>query len=461
MQVRQIAPIKYYVKDKISRQWGSLTGLGEIKLGFRKRAKLEFVDTGLNLLGRLHLNYLRAVGLLNAVSRQPQQFSKLPLESLRLKLGEKRRVMEVKSIDGQALNHSPDLVCFFDTKHCFRWMNTATLEKLGYDSTDLIGREFVSILHPADVALARERFASLLETQRSNPCELRLRKRTGGYIWGWVVGRVLMEKGKSVGAVVHIRDITERKRNEVKKIIYQRLNTLMEVWGGLNHEINNTIFPILGYIEMYEKFLAADLATPEKAERCLKSMIQNAGRVHALTRRLQLFGEFAGRSKTGGDLISLIDAVLNHQDLKFLKGGISVIRRGRLAPDQVRPLQMKLHFPSIQMMLFDLINNAVDAINMRKERQADFERELTISLGLDGSEGKEVAVLEIRDTGCGIEPEDLEKIYEPFFTTKPAGKGTGLGMMMVQHVVQEHRGSVEVESAPGKGTTVTVRLPVL
>lgn len=445
----------------MSRQWGSLTGLGDVKLGVRKRTKLELVDTGLNLLGRFHLNYLRVLGVVNAISGRPQQFSRLPLESWRLKLGKKRGDMKVKSIDGQALNHSPDLVCFFDTKHNFRWMNTATLEKLGYDSTDLIGREFVSILHPADVALARERFTSLLGTQRSNPCELRLRKRTGGYIWGWVVGRVLVEKGKNMGVVVHIRDITERKRNEIRKIIYQRLNTLSEVWGGLNHEINNTIFPILGYIEMYEKLLAADLATPEKAERCLKSMMANAGRVHALTRRLQLFGEFAGRSKTGGDLISLIDAVLNHQDLKFLKGGIRVVRKGRLAVDQVRPLQMKLHFPSIQMMLFDLINNAVDAINMRKSRGQDFERELRISLYLEEAAGEQVAILQIKDTGCGINAEDLEKIYEPFFTTKPAGKGTGLGMMLVQHVVQEHKGSIEVESAPEKGTRVTVRLPVV
>ena len=68
-------------------------------------------------------------------------------------------------------------------------------------------------------------------------------------------------------------------------------------------------------------------------------------------------------------------------------------------------------------------------------------------------------MIEVTDTGCGIKPEHLDKIFEPFFTTKPVGKGTGLGLSVSYGIVQQHGGTLEVESVPGKGTTFTITLP--
>ncbi len=70
-------------------------------------------------------------------------------------------------------------------------------------------------------------------------------------------------------------------------------------------------------------------------------------------------------------------------------------------------------------------------------------------------------VIEVTDTGCGIKPEHLEQIFEPFFTTKPVGKGTGLGLSVSYGIVQQHGGALEVESAPGKGTTFKIMLPAV
>jgi signal transduction histidine kinase len=82
----------------------------------------------------------------------------------------------------------------------------------------------------------------------------------------------------------------------------------------------------------------------------------------------------------------------------------------------------------------------------------------TLRVGLTEAEGQ--AVLTITDTGCGISKDDLSKIFTPFFTTKEVGKGTGLGLTVVQGIIQEHRGTITVNSEPGKGTTFTITLPL-
>jgi signal transduction histidine kinase len=273
-----------------------------------------------------------------------------------------------------------------------------------------------------------------------------------------VVGRVLIDNEKKSGVVVHIRDITQRKKEELRKILYQRLNTLHEVWGGINHEVNNALFPVLAFIEMFEKRLAMGKADPETAVQYLERMVGNADRLRSLTRRLQLFAEYSDQEKVYNDLVSLIDAVLQHFEKKFMEAGITVVRRDRLAREKNRQLMMRLHFAGIQMLLMDLLNNAVDAISIKRAYIKDFPREISISLSVEAGTSK-IAVFRVSDTGCGIKAEDKERIFEPFFTTKPAGKGTGLGMMLVQHVVEEHGGSIEIHSEPDQGTEVIVRLP--
>jgi len=459
MEARKIDSTINYLKYKRRFQWGALTGLGEKKLGVARRAKLQLIDTGLNILGTFHINYLRILKVYKTARGQLPEFTYLPWDKARVWLGKKRGAMEIKSIDGQALSHSPDLICYFDHNHKFWWMNITMLEKLGYESTELVGRSFLSFLHPDDVELAQGRFTSLMATGMSNPCELRIRKQDGEYIWGWVVGRPLVENGENAGVVVHIRDITQRKRDELRKIIDQRLNTLYEVWGGINHEFNNALFPLLAVVDMFEKRLSMGKVDPEVALKYLEQMVGSAGRIRGLARRLQLFAEFSGQEKVSNDLISLIDAVLQHFEKKFTETGITVIRRGWLASGKENPLLMRLHFAGIQMLLMDLLNNSVDAINIRRAYDKNFAREIRVSLQIENGK-KDLVVLKIYDTGCGIKAEDKEGIFEPFFTTKPAGKGTGLGMMLVQHVVQEHNGSIEIESVPDEWTKITVRFPL-
>lgn len=463
MTIRQIAPIRHYIREKISRQCGALTGLGEIKLGIPKRALLEAVDTGLNLLGRFQARYLQALGVFK------QEFSYIPLESWRVKLGKYRGAMEIKSMDGQALNHSPDLICFYDKKHCFRRVNITLLRELGYESTDLIGRSFEILIHPADVALAKERFVSLVETGKSNPCEFRIKKKDGGYIWGWSIGRVLMQKGKNVGVVVHIRDITQRKDQEISKIIHQRLQTLRVVWAGINHELNNAIVPLLQLGALLQK-LEEGKVDNQTAMRILRNLITNTRRIHALSKRLQYFAEFSGLAKVRVDLAKLVDAVLGLMKAEFDQEDIIILREYPSAWEREfsKALTMDVHFDGIQMVLIDLLKNAIDAISRRRADFLDGDRyedyrtyrgKIIVSLHSEVNEEGHMVVLGLRDTGCGMNPEERQKVFDPFFTTKPAGEGNGLGLTLVQQVIKEHNGTIDFKSRPGMGTEATIRLP--
>jgi two-component system, NtrC family, sensor kinase len=96
----------------------------------------------------------------------------------------------------------------------------------------------------------------------------------------------------------------------------------------------------------------------------------------------------------------------------------------------------------------NLINNAAQAI--------EGEGTITLRTYVDADE----AVVEVRDSGCGMDEQTLSHIFEPFFTTKPVGQGTGLGLSIVFRIVEDHRGRLEVESEPGQGTTFRVYLPL-
>ena len=112
------------------------------------------------------------------------------------------------------------------------------------------------------------------------------------------------------------------------------------------------------------------------------------------------------------------------------------------------------------MMLIDLLNNAIDAIKMKDGYQPNGNEKITISLQTEESPKEAWAALSIKDTGSGMDQDALRNLFEPFFTTKPTGQGSGLGMTLIQQVVQEHNGRISVRSEPGKGAEIFIHLPI-
>jgi PAS domain S-box-containing protein len=249
------------------------------------------------------------------------------------------------------------------------------------------------------------------------------------------------------------QDITEAKRLQSHLQQAQKMEAIGSLAGGIAHDFNNILFPIIGLSEM----LIEDL--PEESfENKHARAIHDAG-------------------KRGGELVQQILAFSRQTEQKMLpikpqKILREVIKLCRAAiPTDIDIIQ-KIHKDcgmvmanptQIHQVAMNLITNAYHAIDPNAGRISVTLGEVHIKEGeakADFLKKGGYAWLSVSDTGCGVDPEILDKIFDPYFTTKPQGKGTGLGLAVVYGIVREHGGNIDVESLPGEGTTFNVYLPL-
>lgn len=228
-------------------------------------------------------------------------------------------------------------------------------------------------------------------------------------------------------------------------VALQRISSLGIIAGGVFHELNNALTPILNYAK-----LALRNPDPEYRERALKRILEASQRATAIT------GGMLGLSRPGRDP--------NHRepvDLGRLAEDVAALVEKDLRRHNVRlETQLsdrpfaKINAAQIQQVLINLLINA---------RQAMPDGGVArLGLGLDPS-GR-VAELSVVDQGAGIAPEDLRRIFEPFFSTKSAPDssglgGTGLGLAVCRDIIEAHHGRIRVESRPGQGSAFTLLLP--
>ncbi|MCC7491060.1 MAG: PAS domain S-box protein [Fimbriimonadaceae bacterium] len=238
-----------------------------------------------------------------------------------------------------------------------------------------------------------------------------------------------------------IEDVTQRLLLEEQVRHSQRLESIGRLAGGVAHDFNNLLTPILGYAQ----FLAADLR-PDDPRAADVAEIQQAGlRARDLTRQLLAFGR--------KQVLSLTEV-----DLREVVGSFQRLLRRTLREDielvvdlDQQPCVVLADAGQLEKVLMNLAVNAQDAM-------PDGGR-LTIRVRAAGGAVRRAELL-VSDTGSGIEAGILAHIFEPFYTTKRAGQGTGLGLATVHGIVGQHGGRVEVDSAPGQGTTFRVTLPL-
>ena len=229
-------------------------------------------------------------------------------------------------------------------------------------------------------------------------------------------------------------------RSEKQMAQADRLASIGQLSAGIAHEINNPLGIILGYAQLLmrgeekESQRYEDLKTIEKHVRNCKAIVED-------------LLNFARSSSTKKEMIHIhetIDEVLDFIQ-HHSKLGETAIQRD-YDPD-VPPLLADEK--KIKQVLINLVMNARHAV----------ETEGTISLATRYDAVRGEVAIAVADTGYGIERKNLPRIFDPFFTTKPTGEGTGLGLSVSYGIIKNHGGDIEVESAPGNGTTFTIRLP--
>jgi two-component system NtrC family sensor kinase len=241
-----------------------------------------------------------------------------------------------------------------------------------------------------------------------------------------------------------VRSIAERDarlQESARKITEsKKLATLGQLAAGIAHEINNP----LGGIVMYSHMLKEDLVKEENREN-VEKIAREADRCKTIVKGLLDFARQTKPERTESNINHILNEVIALLEQQAIFHNIDIVKD--LSPSL--PL-IEVDVGQMQEVFMNLILNAAQAM--------DGEGTLTAVTGL--SDDASYVEVEIKDTGPGISTDKIDKIFEPFYTTKEIGRGTGLGLSIAYGIVERHHGSISVESEVGKGTTFFVRLPV-
>jgi len=238
----------------------------------------------------------------------------------------------------------------------------------------------------------------------------------------------------------------ELKEKQAQLIEAEKLSLLGKIAGGVAHEINNPIMSVLGFTEMASRRLKEGIPGPDNKQECLHYLNVVQEEAQRCIQIVESISQFYRRKQTvmaPVDLNAVVEAALSVASFYMNQGHIEIVRDLKPGLPQI-PASRGL----IQQVIVNLIMNARDAM----------EHQGTLTISTE-HENDSWVTLRISDTGCGIKPDDIQKIFLPLFTTKAEGRGTGLGLSISQDIIVSHKGTIEVDSIPGKGTTFTIRLP--
>jgi len=368
------------------------------------------------------------------------------------------------------LNSTAESIYGLDLKGNCTWCNPACLEMLGYDSsTQLIGKNMHELIHHSHADGS---------PYPKSDCRIYKAFRTGTrtHVDDEVLWRAdgtclnveyrsypIVQGGKSIGAVVTFLDITEKLEAEFNKtrleeqlMQAQKMESLGTLAGGIAHDFNNILHAILGFTK-HALNNAGDEA--EIVRRCLERINEGGQRASDLVAQILTF------SRKSAVVIEPLNLHPHIEDsIKFIRSSIPTTIE---IESDIDPQcgEVGANSTQIHQVVTNLCTNAMHAMENSSRGQLSITLEplvttkimetLTVAL-----EPGDYVQLSVTDTGTGIEPEKINRVVDPFFTTKEAGKGTGLGLAMVHGIVTNMGGGMIIESVLGQGTKIRVIVPL-
>ncbi|MEW6441773.1 MAG: ATP-binding protein [bacterium] len=262
------------------------------------------------------------------------------------------------------------------------------------------------------------------------------------------------DSGEIVGTLGAFKDITERKKLEskLKKAQAQlvqnmKMRALGDLVAGVAHSVNN---PLMASNTILQVLM--DEAGKEPAgQKRLAVLLECNRRIESIVKHLKEF------SRQSPGQFAPVDVNRTVEDALIITGQQLLNRNIRIEKSLAQGLPaVRGDGNQLEEVIMELLANARDAMEGMEKAKA-----LRLSTRLDTEDGKRRVVIEVRDNGKGIPVEIRDKIFEPFFTTKDMGKGTGLGLSICYGIIEDHGGSMEVESVPGERTVLRVTLPAM
>jgi two-component system, NtrC family, sensor kinase len=328
------------------------------------------------------------------------------------------------------------------------WNRQREVGSPGLRRDEVVGRRVFEVLTRQPAEELRAEFDRVFQTGEILQDELEV--TVGGEVRAFRLSKIPMRlEGDQISHVITIgEDVTESRRTQGQIMQSEKLAAIGQLAAGVMHEINNPLATISACVAA----ISGRVDALQKAEKAtvgeyLEIIDKEVDRCTRIVDGLLDFSRPKGKSKGRVVLNALVEETLfllkHHQRFKRL----TLVRE----LDQSIPAT-NANAEQLTQVLMALMLNAVDAMDDRRGK-------LTVRTGRNPNQADEV-IVEIEDNGIGIPRADQAKIFDPFYTTKPPGRGTGLGLSICYGIVEDHRGRIEVDSQPGRGSIFRVFLPI-
>jgi PAS domain S-box-containing protein len=346
-----------------------------------------------------------------------------------------------RDFNQKILNATQSMILVLDTAGLISYANRRCYET-GYKHEEMIGRRLVELVD----ASQRKEFEAALETtangQQVENLELRARRSDGTAGHFSISLSPMRDEQNAVNSVVVVMtDITDAALLQAKLAHSERMATLGRLVSGVAHEVNNPLAAILGFTDL----LLENPEVPANAREDLQIILQETQRTKDIVQDLLSFARQRAVKRERVNVVAILKQTIKLRSYDLQSHGVEVIEKY----DEKLPAVMG-DAQQLQQVFLNILNNAYDAIE---------ESGRTGKIFLKTAAADESIEVSLADNGTGI--TDVERIFDPFYTTKQTGKGTGLGLSICYGIVRAHGGEIQCwNNADGVGSTFSIRIPV-
>lgn len=348
-----------------------------------------------------------------------------------------------------------DVILTMDTCGVLTYVSPAIRRLTGFTPVEMVGTGCREHFPAADAEKIHNAIHRLKEKNTVEALEIRLRKSDGGYLHIESNASPIIEDGVVTGAQLIFRDITEKKQLERQLRQKQKMEAVGTLTAGITHDFNNILSIIMGNTELAARKLPGDDPVREKLDNVLSA----AFRAREVVRQLLHFSR-----KSDEDRRPILPVPVVMESLKLLKATIpGTISIREKFPE--KSIALIADPTQLQQVVINLCTNAVHAMSesggiLEIALDCDYFGKEALRFDADLKPGQYVKFT-VADTGCGIPPDVMMRIFDPYFTTKAVGEGTGMGLAVVHGIIKSHGGGIDVKSSPGEGSTFNVYFPAI
>ncbi len=376
---------------------------------------------------------------------------KRELEDVKVRKARKKAVKDLENSEKKyrlLVENLNDVIYHTDLNGIINYVSPVIKSVAGYDQSELVGQLFTNIIHKDDLKYFIDLFQKPHNSYEKTS-EYRLIQKSGKAIWVRSSSKLIYEGENAIGAQGVLTDISEEKLLQAQLQQAQKMESIGQLAGGIAHDFNNILYPIMGFAELSIDELPKNHPVRENLEVILQGTI----RARDLVKQILSFSSQRKEIQKPLLLKPLIE-----ETLKLLRAtiptNIEINYKLYDKPDYVLANPIEIH-----EIVMNLCTNAYHAM----EETGGF-----LNIHLDRSipaanlnlPSDEYCCLSVNDTGCGISPEVIDNIFDPYFTTKRLGKGSGLGLSVVHGIITNYEGAITVESTPNNGTIFNLYFPL-